>query len=745
MRLNIIVISSLLALSGCETDQEQLMKAMEKQICSTIHKDWRAGIPLDDLVDAHNQCRRLPEVNGCDTVQEQMQDIAITLSSCRADPRSALCQAVVHVIGKHPIVSILPKADAPQLPDTPFYWNLPTAALEAQAGNFEYREEAASWWWRLRSIAYQRGEEDALRSDPSAYESKIREQLMQLAGEQVRKQPIPQGISREPRRLKLHTDPITAPKEDDGVAVWLRSDLDGTQAKEVLADAARAGLNSSIVFGHVALPKKDELVRAIISREAAERTLGHFGEPQTPEGQEARNALLKQKNDADGRVNDLLKEALSQAQVIQGGGQVVEEGTSLDDRLKKAGSDGAARLYHKFNQADASGWDKAFNAAEKGLVDALGSVGHAGTAESHQAAQAILTRIGSGALNGGKIRTEFMGAPYGWSQDAVDALLAVLFACGQLRATSASGSPWPAGKFNRRDVASSAFSRENAPLSNEEKRAIARLVKCRPDESETRAPEFVAKLKDALVRATGAAPRPEAKPNGLIDELTSISGRDLVKRLAEEETAASELFNALDAQASKITKREPGWKQLGELIGHLASLPEHNIIAAERDAILHGRLLLDDPDKIEPLVNRAADSLRAALNTAYAAYHGESVACTKELESAAEWLKLTPEDRAAILREAQLSAPEPTPKVGTLIELVESLNKCSPQRWSERRDALRSQLGRALTLLAQKLEPEVQSVSMPHRIVRSEADLDVWLTEVKKTVLDKLSKGPVQI
>jgi hypothetical protein len=57
------------------------------------------------------------------------------------------------------------------------------------------------------------------------------------------------------------------------VPFWLRSDLDGTQAKEVLADAARAGINSPIVFAHVALPRKDELVRAIITREAAERTL----------------------------------------------------------------------------------------------------------------------------------------------------------------------------------------------------------------------------------------------------------------------------------------------------------------------------------------------------------------------------------------------------------------------------------------------------------------------------------------
>jgi hypothetical protein len=54
--------------------------------------------------------------------------------------------------------------------------------MRVSAGGLEeYRlqtKESADWF------AYQRGEEDALRSDPSAYESKIREQLMQLAGDQ---------------------------------------------------------------------------------------------------------------------------------------------------------------------------------------------------------------------------------------------------------------------------------------------------------------------------------------------------------------------------------------------------------------------------------------------------------------------------------------------------------------------------------------------------------------------------------
>ena len=615
--------------------------------------------------------------------------------------------------------------------------------MKVSAGGLdEYRlqtKESADWF------AYQRGEEDALRSDPSAYESKIREQLMQLAGEQVRKLAIPQGTSREIRRLKIHTDPITAPKAESDVPVWLRSDLDGTQAKEVLAEAVRAGINSAIVFAHVALPHKDELVRAIITHEAAERTLGHFGEPQTPEGQEARNALAKQKRDAEGRVNDLIKQALEQAQVVQGGGQIVDEGNTFDDRLKKAGTDATARLFRKFAMVDAPGWGNALADAQRGLTNALEKVGHAGAPETHPAAQEILTFIGSSAPKGSKLRERFMNEPYGWSQDAVDALLATLFHVGQLRIVNASGAPWPPGKFIVRDVTSSTFSRETAPLSNEEKRAIARLVKCRPDEAEARAPDFVTKLKDALARATGAAPRPEARSSELIDELSATSGRDLVKRLAEEEKAATDLLAALEAQATKVALREPQWQQLNDLLEYMAGLAEAAALTTERNAIRDGRLLLDDPDKVEPLVNRAANALRTALNNNFNAYHSEYTRCIQELEAAPQWGKLTSEDRTAILLAESLVAPDKTPVLGTLTDLLDSLADCSPQRWAEKRDALGGRLTRALTLAAQKLEPKVQPISPPHRILRDEADLDTWLAEVRTAVIQKLTNGPVQL
>jgi hypothetical protein len=606
----------------------------------------------------------------------------------------------------------------------------------------EYRlqtRESADWF------AYLRGEEAALQGDPAAYETRIREELTQLAGDRVRRLTVVQGTAKEVRRLHLHTDPVTPPKASEGLAVWLRSDLDGTTAREVAQDAARAGLTVATVFAHVAFADKGALVKAVVSREAAQRTLDHKGQPVTPEGQEARSAVAKQRDDADGAVKRLLAEALAQTEAYQGGGQRIEEGETLEDRLKRAAADGAARLYSQFGLADAVGWDRALIDAEKGKLDALQRVGHAGGAETHPAARELLARIGAGAIKGGKLREELMSPPYGWSQDGVDALLAVLFVGGQLRAVNASGSPWPAGRFSRRDVNTSTFARESAPLSNDEKRAIARLVKCKPDEAEARAPEFLARLRDAYDRATGAAPRPARREDPLFQELTGLSGRDLVKRLAEEESAARALLDGLEAQAAKVATREPGWAELTRLLPHLDGLPDGQAIRIDRDAVLAGRMLLADPDPVASLVSRAGDALRAALVAAYGDYARAFEAVSRELAGTAEWGKLAEADHEAVLRETHLASPDPAPATGTLDELVTSLEQCPIARWHERRDALRGQLDRARTLVARTLEPQVQPVVIPRRLLRTEAELDLWLDEVRTAVRGKLGDGPVQV
>ena len=147
MRTVFISLIAVLMLSACESQHDREIKEMESRISATIQTDWRDGIPLDSLVEAGKLCREHANLQGCDAVENQKTDIAVSLASCRADERSRLCQAVVRVIGKHPIVAMLPKANALQLPDTPWYWNMPTAMLEAQAWNYGYRKETAIRWW----------------------------------------------------------------------------------------------------------------------------------------------------------------------------------------------------------------------------------------------------------------------------------------------------------------------------------------------------------------------------------------------------------------------------------------------------------------------------------------------------------------------------------------------------------------------------------------------------------------------
>lgn len=147
MRTVFVSLITVLMLSACESQHDREIKEMESRISATIQTDWRDGIPLDSLVEAGKLCRKHADLQGCDAVENQMTDIAVSLASCLADERSRLCQTVVGVIGKHPIVAMLPEAKPISLPDTLWYWSLPTAMLVAQASNFSYRTETAIWWW----------------------------------------------------------------------------------------------------------------------------------------------------------------------------------------------------------------------------------------------------------------------------------------------------------------------------------------------------------------------------------------------------------------------------------------------------------------------------------------------------------------------------------------------------------------------------------------------------------------------
>lgn len=148
MRLIAILIITAVSVSGCTSEHEREVEAVKSFINQTTQKDWGDGIPLDALLKAAMLCKSGSYPDECGTVQHQLTDISVSLSSCKSDQRSKLCQAVVRVVGKHPIVTMLPASKAIPLPSDPWYLTLPTDMLEVASWKGNYRAETIFWWYQ---------------------------------------------------------------------------------------------------------------------------------------------------------------------------------------------------------------------------------------------------------------------------------------------------------------------------------------------------------------------------------------------------------------------------------------------------------------------------------------------------------------------------------------------------------------------------------------------------------------------
>lgn len=150
MRFTLLLMVGFL-MNACSSDEQ---KSSEKYIKATLETSWAYGIPLDDLFKVSNICREHPDYLGCSVVYEQLTDISLSLQSCLASQRSRLCRSIVLVVSKHPISKLLPNVEPVVLPSNPFFWSMPTFALEALSYKFNYRLESMTWWWAKWNLAF---------------------------------------------------------------------------------------------------------------------------------------------------------------------------------------------------------------------------------------------------------------------------------------------------------------------------------------------------------------------------------------------------------------------------------------------------------------------------------------------------------------------------------------------------------------------------------------------------------------
>ncbi|MFR9014128.1 MAG: BREX system P-loop protein BrxC, partial [Desulfovibrio piger] len=288
----------------------------------------------------------------------------------------------------------------------------------------EYRiqtEESTAWNDEFAS------QKAALSNEAHRIEAERDDRIRKRFGEMVRKLSLIQGDSKVSRDISLIFDAQLPSDAERRICVWVR---DGWSVDEnsVRADARQAGNQSPTVFVFIPRRSADDLRHYLIEYKAASATLDKRGVPNTPEGSEARAAMETTKQNAEGKIRDLLGDAFSGARVFQGGGNEIP-GNDLQDMVLDAANNALQRLYPQFRTADHAGWSKVYEKSQKGAPDALKAVGDEGEAAKNPVCKAILGFI-AGGKKGVDIRAQFESAPYGWSRDAVDGGLQVLLVAG---------------------------------------------------------------------------------------------------------------------------------------------------------------------------------------------------------------------------------------------------------------------------------------------------------------------------
>ncbi len=612
----------------------------------------------------------------------------------------------------------------------------------AGANGTEYRlqtRESSSWYDEFRA------QEAELKAAPQRVEQKRADLLKGRFADVLKKVRVVQGKDNVERRLEPTYDDHLPKDNDKTLYLWIQDGWQ-TEEKSVLAEAKSKSADNPTVFVFLPAQHKTELSNAIVALEAARTTLQKKGSPNTEEGRDAQRAMESRQHTAEKELAEILSLLFAGVRVFQAGGQEITEGSDLTDRINRAGKASAIRLYSQFDVADHDHWSKVLDEARKGSPEAMKAVGHVQEPDKHAVSQRLLTYIGPGK-KGAEIRDNFEKAPFGWPRDAIEGVLYALLASGHLKGHDAQNKPVDARNLDRAKLTQTSFQRESVTISPTQLIKIRQLfssvgVPCQPKEELAKVPHLLTKLRELAAKAGGLPPAPEAPKTLMLTEVESQSGNSQLEVLFNRQDELINLAKTWSQTAEKISKRSPIWSRLQSLLKHAKPLGPYADIKAEVDAIESQRGLLAEPDPVRPLLDKVVDLLRQALQAKLAVFKQVQEQQWQHLNADADWQKLNDGQRAELTDKHHLNIQVDV-AYGTPEQLQDSLDECDLDHWVSKAQALPSRFEAARQAAVQLLKPNVVQVKIPRRTLNDEAELQVWLQEVKALISEKLKHGPV--
>ena len=621
---------------------------------------------------------------------------------------------------------------------------LDTCELLMKVGD-EYRiqtDESAAWNDEFLS------QHSALSNEAHRIEADRDDRIRKRFGAIVNKLMLTQGSSKVSREISPFFEgqlPVDAAQR---VCVWVR---DGWSSDEssVRVDARQAGNQSPTVFVFIPKRSADDLRHYLIACKAAGATLEKRGVSNTPEGIEARAAMETTKQTAEGKIRELLEEAFSGARIFQGGGNEIL-GNDLQQMVLEAADNALQRLYPQFHTADHSGWGKVYENAQKGAPDALKAVGDAGEPAKNPVCKAILSSI-AGGKKGADIRAQFEASPYGWSRDAIEGGLQVLLVAGLIRAHDERGQALDPKDMERKAIGKTVFKVESATVSAAQRIEIRKLMQkagipAKQGEELSNVPLFLQKMLDLADRGGGDAPKPVRPDTKFLDEIRLTAGNEQLIALYNQRDTLGGCFDLWADLAERIAKRWPSWGVVTRLAEHAAGLHGCEVLIAQVKTIEQQRQLLEEPDPVAPLTASLTQLLREELNRLDGEYASRHEQGRKRLDGDSNWQQLDPEQRYQLMSGQHLHEhARPKVAVQATSDVLATLDMCPLSTFADRVAAMPARFDNVAAGAAELCEPEAQFIQVPRRTLKTDAEIDAWLDEVKKQLKAALHNGPVVI
>jgi hypothetical protein len=502
----------------------------------------------------------------------------------------------------------------------------------------------------------------------------------------------------------------------------------------------------------VFLPRRnaEELQSRIIDATAARRVLDHYGTPSTPEGKEARQAMQSRQSRAEDDCNELIADVIANALVLKGGG-IEEYGTKLSEKLQSAASEAAlARLFPEFHKADHGSWGTAVKRAKDGSDSPLSAVGHQGSNDSHPVARVVISAIGGGK-EGSAIRADLRVAPYGWPQDAMDAVLLALLRDGTLSAKDSQNNAIAVGQLDQQSLGKARFYLQEVRLTAKEKMGVRGVfgiagVTAQSGQEEAKAVEFFDALENKVLQSGGEAPLPPPVSATLLKELRQKSGPEQLKAILDGKEQLQELWDQACSLSALKEKRLPGWERLQALLHQAQGLPVRQELEPQVEAIRSQRSLLDSTsDFVAPLLQQLEQALTAELEQAQQQLSQVVATELQQLQTSAEWQDLPEVERNRIGQALQLPVAPPPADPVDRSKLLEALQQRSLASRAELAESLPTRFGKARSAAAKALEPNIQPLKLSSGVLKDEAALDAWWAAERQKLVAALQHGPIQI